>query len=167
MRLATALAAICTFTASASALAQAPDFQGQHNDWRVFTRGSGAERICYAVSRPTDSRPGDVDHGDVYFFVSTWASGAAREQPSFLAGYELRADNPPRASVGSDRVSMYVDENEGFVEEPREESRLIDAMRRGATMRVEAASARGTNTAYTFSLSGVTAALRQASELCR
>ena len=40
-------------------------------------------------------------------------------------------------------------------------------MRRGATMRIEAVSARGTNTAYTFSLSGVTAALRQAGELCR
>ena len=62
---------------------------------------------------------------------------------------------------------MYVDEREGFVEEPREEARLIEAMRRGATMRVEAVSSRGTNTAYTFSLSGVTAALRQANDLCR
>ncbi|HCY56464.1 MAG TPA: hypothetical protein DF715_13410 [Oceanicaulis sp.] len=167
MRLALASAALCALAVCAPSLAQAPDFQGQHNDWRVFTRGSGAERICYAVSRPTDSRPGTVDHGDVYFFVSSWANGAAREQPSFLAGYELRADNPPRASVGSDRVGMYVDEREGFVEEPREEARLVDAMRRGATMRIEAVSARGTNTAYTFSLSGVTAALRQAGELCR
>ena len=88
------------------------------------------------------------------FFVSSWANDAAREQPSFLAGYELRADNPPRASVGSDRVMMYVAEREGFVEEPREEARLVNAMRRGATMRLEAVSARGTNTAYTFSLSG-------------
>ena len=110
MRLALASAALCALAVCAPSLAQAPDFQGQHNDWRVFTRGSGAERICYAVSRPTDSRPGTVDHGDVYFFVSSWANGAAREQPSFLAGYELRADNPPRASVGSDRVGMYVDE---------------------------------------------------------
>jgi hypothetical protein len=167
MRPALALAALCALAVSAPALAQAPDFQGQHNDWRVFTRGSGAERICYAVTRPSDSRPGDVDHGDVYFFVSSWANGAAREQPSFIAGYELRADNPPRASVGSDRVTMYVSDREGFVEEPRDEARLVDAMRRGATMRLEAVSARGTNTAYTFSLSGVTAALRQASELCR
>lgn len=167
MRLVSALAVLAALAASAAANAQTPDFQGQHNDWRVFTRGSGAERICYAVSRPSDARPGDVAHGDVYFFVSTWANGSAREQPSFLAGYELRADNPPRASVGSDRVMMYTSEREGFVEEPRDEARLIDAMRRGATMRVEAVSARGTNTAYTFSLSGVTAALRQVNELCR
>ncbi|MFC4725824.1 invasion associated locus B family protein [Glycocaulis abyssi] len=167
MRLALPAIVFCALALGAPSFAQAPDFHGQHNDWRVFTRGSGEERICYAVTRPTDSRPGTVDHGDVYFFVSSWANGAAREQPSFLAGYELRADNPPRASVGSDRVSMYVDEREGFVEEPREEARLVDAMRRGATMRIEAVSARGTNTAYTFSLSGVTAALRQTGELCR
>ncbi len=146
--------------------AQAPDFRGQHNDWRVFTRGTGAERVCYAVTRPTESRPGDVAHGEVYFFVSSWASGAAREQPSFMAGYELRPDNPPRASVGNDRVTFFVSEQEGFVEERRDETRLVDAMRRGATMRVEAVSARGTNTAYIFSLSGITAALRQVGELC-
>ena len=146
--------------------AQAPDFRGQHNDWRVFTRGTGAERVCYAVTRPTESRPGDVAHGEVYFFVSSWASGAAREQPSFMAGYELRPDNPPRANVGNDRVTFFVSEQEGFVEERRDETRLVDAMRRGATMRVEAVSARGTNTAYIFSLSGITAALRQVGELC-
>lgn len=146
--------------------AQAPDFRGQHNDWRVFTRGTGAERVCYAVTRPAESRPGDVAHGEVYFFVSSWASGAAREQPSFMAGYELRPDNPPRASVGNDRVTFFVSEQEGFVEERRDETRLVDAMRRGATMRVEAVSARGTNTAYIFSLSGITAALRQVGELC-
>ena len=66
MRLATAFAALCAFAVSTPALAQAPDFQGQHHDWRVFTRGSGAERVCYAVTRPTDSRPGTVDHGQAF-----------------------------------------------------------------------------------------------------
>lgn len=154
------------FLVTSPAAAQAPDFRGQHNDWRVFTRGTGPERVCYAVTRPTESRPGDVAHGEVYFFVSSWASGAAREQPSFMAGYELRPDNPPRASIGNDRVTFFVSDQEGFVEERRDETRLVDAMRRGATMRVEAVSARGTNTAYIFSLSGITAALRQVGELC-
>lgn len=149
-----------------AAAAQAPQFQQQHGDWRVFTRGTGDARVCYATVRPSDSRPGDVAHGDVYFMVASWASRAASEQPSFLAGYDLRPDNPPVARVGSDRAVMYVSEREGFIEEGADERRLIDAMRRGADMRVEATSARGTATAYTFSLAGVTAALRQVGELC-
>ncbi|MCH8488569.1 MAG: hypothetical protein LAT81_01400 [Oceanicaulis sp.] len=144
-----------------------PVFRNAHNAWRVFTRGEGNERICYAVSRPTESLPANVAHGEVFFFVSSWASGAAREQPSFLAGYPLRPDSPPRARVGSDRFTMFVSQSEGFVELERDSARLVTAMRQGAVMRVEATSERGTATVYEFSLSGVTAALRQVGELCR
>ena len=42
----------------------------------------------------------------------------------------------------------------------------VRAMRRGSDMRVEATSNRGTATAYTFSLLGVTAALEQVDDLC-
>lgn len=167
-RIAAASAAlmIAAILPAGAVAAQEPQFHQEHGEWRVFTRGSGEERVCYATSRPTDSRPADVEHGDVYFMVATWASGAATEQPSFLAGYELRADNPPVARVGSDAATMYVSEREGFLEEGSEERDLVSAMRAGSNMRVEAASGRGTQTAYTFSLSGVTAALRQVGELC-
>lgn len=144
-----------------------PVFRNAHNAWRVFTRGEGNERICYAVSRPSESLPANVAHGEVFFFVSSWASGAAREQPSVLAGYPLRPDSPPRARVGSDRFTMYVSQSEGFIELERDAARLVTAMRQGSAMRVEATSDRGTATVYEFSLSGVTAALRQVGELCR
>ncbi len=163
--------AAALFASASPALAQdnaasAPQFQGEHRDWRVFTRGSGEDRVCYALARPEDSRPASVDHGDVYFLVSTWASGAAEEQPSFLAGYGLRPESPPEARVGSSRFQMYVSGREGFLEELGDEARLVRAMRRGADMRVEATSERGTATAYVFSLMGVTAALQQVEDLC-
>ncbi|MFW5660461.1 MAG: invasion associated locus B family protein [Oceanicaulis sp.] len=165
-----AFAALLTSAAlAAPAAAQSggePVFQGGHQDWRVFTRGEGDSRVCYATSRPSESLPASVDHGEVYFLVSTWANGAADEQPSFLAGYALRPASPPRVRVGADRFTMFVSEQEGFVEEARDEARLVDAMKRGSSMRVEAMSARGTATAYEFSLSGVTAALQKVEDLC-
>ena len=159
-----------SFATSTAVIAQdsssEPEFQGTHNDWRVFSRGADGERVCYALSRPTESLPANVEHGEVFFLISSWRSGAAEEQPNFLAGYALRPDSPPRLRVGSDRFEMFVSEQEGFLEVPSDESRLVRAMRRGSTMRVEATSARGTATAYTFSLSGVTAALRQVEQIC-
>ena len=143
----TALCATPAFAQNEEATASStpePVFQGEHSDWRVFVRGEGPDRVCYAISSPTDSRPANVDHGDVYFLVATWASGVAEEQPSFLAGYALRPASPPRTRVGSDSFSMYVSEQEGFIENLRDESRLVDAMRRGSSMRVEAMSDRGT-----------------------
>lgn len=161
-----AAASALALAAAPCVVAQEPVFQGAHQDWRVMTRGEGAERVCYALATPREALPSNVDHGDVFFLVASWASGAAEEQPSFMAGYALRADSPPRARIGSDRYTMFVSEQEGFLEEPRDEDRLVDAMRRGANLRVEAVSARGTATVYEFSLSGVTAALREIGSLC-
>lgn len=168
MRLAFAsLVCLAAFTAPATAQSgPEPAFQGAHTDWRVFTRGEGSSKICYALSQPVEALPASVDHGDVFFLVSSWADGAAREQPSFIAGYALKPQTPPRTRVGSDRFTMFVSEQEGFIEQPGDEDRLVRAMRRGASMRVEAMSLRGTATVYEFSLSGVSAALDSVQALC-
>ena len=144
----------------------APKVEGTFNDWKVYTRDSGGERICYALTQPSQKLPGNVKHGDVYFMVANWKSGAAKEQPSLLVGYDLKPTSPPRARVGSTKVTLYTSENEAFVEAGTDEKKLVTQMRKGATMRVEAVSQRGTATSYEFSLKGVTAALRKAKSLC-
>jgi invasion protein IalB len=168
--LAAALGGATALAGAGEAAAQSqpePVFQGTHTDWRVFTRGEGSAKICYALSQPGESLPANVEHGDVFFLVSTWADGSASEQPNFLAGYPLKPESPPRVRVGSDRYTMFVSDQEGFLEEAEDEDQLVRAMRRGSTMRVDAVSARGTATVYEFSLSGVTAALDAAESLCR
>jgi len=95
-----------------------------------------------------------------------WRSGAAKEQPSFLAGYPLKKTSSPEARVGSAKYKMFVAENEGFIESNSEERGLVSKMRAGATMNVKAVSARGTNVSYSFSLKGVTAALKKAKAAC-
>jgi invasion protein IalB len=42
-----------------------------------------------------------------------------------------------------------------------EEPQMVSAIRKGADMLVEATSRRGTATSYSYSLSGITAALKQ------
>jgi invasion protein IalB len=162
-----ALATVATASAASAQSAAEPVFQGAHTDWRVFTRGEGAAKICYALSQPSEALPSNVEHGDVFFLVSSWADGSADDQPNFLAGYALKPESPPRVRIGSDRHTMFVSDQEGFLEEAEDEDQLVRAMRRGSTMRVDAVSLRGTATVYEFSLSGVSAALDAAERLCR
>lgn len=145
----------------------APQFRGEYSEWRVFTRQSDAGLICYALSRPRDSAPRSHSHGNVYFLVSSWQSGVVEGQPSLLVGYDLLPTSPPRVSVGSSRYDMFVDGQEGFLDDLEDEPALLRAMRRGSTMRLTAtATEDGVATSYEFSLSGVTAALRRVGELC-
>lgn len=150
----------------ALAQADAPKLQGTFGDWQTYTRFDGAEQICYVLTKAESKSPSSVRHGEIYFMVANWKNGAASEQPSFLAGYELMVTNPPTARVGNQRYRMYADQNEGFIEEASQEQELVQAMREGSDMRIDAMSKRGTNVSYTFSLKGVTAALKRAKDSC-
>ena len=159
------IAAISSLLLAAPALA-APKSEGKFNDWTVYTTTDGSERICYVLTEARSKVPGNVTHGDVYFMVANWKSGAASEQPSLITGYPLKPNSPPRARVGSTRITMYTSDNEAFVEASSDEKQLVRQMRKGSTLQVNAVSQRGTATSYEFSLKGVTAALRKAKSLC-
>ncbi len=161
------LAAFLLALSPTIALAAEPQQVATYRDWMVFTYDTGSDVICYAVTEPQDVSPSSARHGDVFFSVSTWKSGAATNQPSFMAGYDLQDGSEPTVRVGSDRWEMFSAEKEGFIEAVSEENRLIGAMRRGREMRVSATSARSTATNYTFSLLGITAALERAEQACR
>ncbi|MEO1242752.1 MAG: invasion associated locus B family protein [Pseudomonadota bacterium] len=153
--------------AGGAALAQQPEAKATYKDWSVFVREADGQKICFVATEATDKSPKSVNHGDVFFLVATWASGAATEQPSLMTGYALNAKPEPTVRIGSDKWDMYVSENEAFIEAADEETRLIRAMRRGADMRIGAVSQRGTATSYVISLRGVSAALDRAKSECR
>ncbi|MEO1135982.1 MAG: invasion associated locus B family protein [Pseudomonadota bacterium] len=169
-RLSVVLAALSGLTASflgVSASAQQPEAKATYRDWSVFVRETDGDKVCFAATEAADKSPKSVNHGDVFFLIATWQSGAAREQPSLMTGYTLNARPEPTLRIGSDRWEMYTSENEAFIEASSEESRLIRAMREGADMRVSAVSQRGTATSYIISLRGVSAALDRAAQECR
>ena len=152
--------------ASPAALAQEPRAVATFKDWSVFVKDVDGDRICFAAAEASDKSPKSVNHGDVFFLVATWKSGAAKEQPSLMTGYAIDQKPEPTVRIGSDRWEMYSSENEAFIESGDEEDRLIRAMRRGADMRVSAVSTRGTATSYVVSLRGVTAALERVEREC-
>lgn len=136
-------------------------------DWSVFVQETGTDRICFAAAEASDKSPKSVNHGDIFFLVASWKSGAATNQPSFRVGYNLQEASSPTVRIGSEKWDMYVSENEAFIESAASEQSLVSAMRKGADMKIGAMSSRGTATSYVVSLSGVSAALDRAKEACR
>ena len=160
-----------TFATLATALVApaafgAPSAIGRYDDWTVFTETVEGETLCYAATEATDMAPKAANHGDVWFFVSNWGSGQARSQPSLKVGYELRADLPARATVGRSGGTMYGVGREAFAQD-RDDSDIVDALRRGSELHVEAVSSRNTQVSYHFSLSGSADAIDKAASLCR
>ena len=163
----TTLSGLATVFSTDVAMAQQPEARATFKDWSVFVREAGGDKICFAATEAEDKSPKSVNHGDVFFLIATWKSGAAREQPSLMTGYALNGKPEPTLRIGSDKWDMYASDNEAFIEASSEESRLIRAMRQGADMRISAVSQRGTATSYVISLRGVSAALDRATAECR
>lgn len=144
----------------------APSAIGRYNDWTVYEDTVGGTRICFAATEATDKAPKSATHGDVWFYVTNWANGAARGQPSLKVGYELRPDLPAKARIGRSVWPMFNNQNEAFAED-EDDPRIVRALKRGSELRVEAVSARNTAVAYHFSLRGSSSAIDRAAAACR
>lgn len=160
------LALIAALLAAAPAASAQSKAIGRYNDWRVYTEGEGRSMICFATVEASDKAPKSAEHGEVVFYVTAWKSGAASNQPSLRVGYTLRADIAPAAIVGRERFPMYASGPEAFVKDNRDSS-LVEALKKGSELRVEAASVKDARTAYHFSLKGSREAIDKARALCK
>ncbi|MEQ3745540.1 MAG: invasion associated locus B family protein [Henriciella sp.] len=143
-----------------------PSVVNQYKDWVVFTEDSGREKLCYAATKATDMAPKSADHGDVWFYVSNWQSGKARNQPSLKVGYDLRGDLPGKAKIGRSDWSLFGVGREAFAQDG-DDTALVRQLKRGRELRVEATSNRNTRVTYHFSLSGSSSAIERAASVCR
>jgi invasion protein IalB len=161
------LAALIALTLAAAPAASAQSKAiGRYSDWRVYTEGEGRSMVCFATVEANDKAPKAAEHGDVVFYVTTWKSGAAASQPSLRVGYSLRSDIAPAAVIGRDRFPMYASGPEAFVKDNRD-SALVEALKKGSELRVEAVSVKDARMAYHFSLKGSREAIDKARTLCR
>lgn len=146
----------------AIALAQAPQPIKQHKAWGAYSyKDAKAGKICYILSIPTAKEPADRDHGDVFFLVSQKPNGGEGFEPQVEVGYPLKDDSTVTVTVDGKKFDMFVKGNNAWLKDLASEPKLVAAMQAGSRMKVTGQSRRGTITSYTYSLSGVTAALSE------
>lgn len=158
------LACVSLLAAAAPALAQSATKIGQHNAWGTYSYQSNNGKVCYVLTVPTAKQPANLDHGDIFFFVSQKPGQNVSYEPQFIASYDFQTDSKVQVSVGDKTYSMFTRGKSAWMENAAEEPQLIAAMRAGADMKVQARSGRGNETSYAFSLRGITAALESISD---
>lgn len=159
-----ALAVSAVLLSALSASAQ-PTRIKQFDAWGVYSYGKGSGKSCYVLSVPTSQLPTNVNHGDNFFLVAP-QSGASPFMPQAIMGYNVKEGSRITLTIGNDSFTLVPKDHAAWVRDPAREPALVAAMRGGSDMTLKATSARGTDTTYTYSLKGVTAAL-QAVRNCR
>ena len=169
-----------------------PALVASYGDWSVYQSISGKNRICYALATPKERAPEDAKRDPAYAFISERPSERVRNEVSFVMGYEVggaEAEKPakdpkdkkkpdakdkkaraeaagPTATVGEAAFDLLPKGSDLWVKNPAQESQLIDEMRKGAQLKITAASKKGNATIDTYSLSGFKQAIERALKDC-
>lgn len=148
------------------AQAQDPTLLGTHGDWEAYRFEANGQVTCYILSKPTKLLPTNRKHGDVFFFLTARPAENVTSEPSVLVGYPFKPDSQVTVDVDGKKFQLFTKEDGAWVESSADEQQLVAAMRAGRRMTVSGTSARGTNTEYEFSLSGVTAGSNRLTSGC-
>ena len=153
---------------------------GTFNNWTAWTGSDDNGKICYISSTPQDLQPTTLDHGDINFFVidrekapvfSADGSTVTGYQPmkgevQAQMGYDVKPDGNLSATIDGKAYQMRAAGKTMWLYAAADEAGFVEGMKAGRQLIVKSTSARGNDTTYTFSLSGVTAAINEARKSC-
>ncbi len=151
---------------AAAAAPSGPTRIQQFNAWGAYSYTSGANKVCYVLSVPAEKSPAKLDHGDNFFLVTQRPGQNISYEPQVMVGYALKAGSKVKVTVDTKSYTMFIKDKSAWLENAAEEPALVAALKSGHSLKVDAVSSRGTPTSYTYSLSGISAALKQI-ETCK
>jgi invasion protein IalB len=153
------------------ALAQtAPKSLGTFDSWIAIELPEKANKVCYMVARPAKSQPDGAKRGDILLTITHRPAAKQRDEVSFQSGYPYKAGTPVTVEVEKKKFEMFTrpetDPEGAWARDAAMDKALVEAMRGGNTAVVKGVSARGTETADSFSLAGFSKAYAEIGKAC-
>jgi hypothetical protein len=151
---------------AAEVCAQTVELVETQGAWGLYADSATPKQVCFLAAQPQATEPAGANRGPIYFYISAWPKDGVKAEPSVKVGYPVAPNKEMTVTIGADTFKLFVKGERGFISDPNEEQKLVEAMKKGTTAVVKATSARGTNTTDTYALSGLNAALQKMAETC-
>jgi invasion protein IalB len=154
---------------AAAAPAPQPTLLGQFGDWGAYTASPGGKKVCFALAKPANSKttPPNRPRDPTYMFISSRPAEKVRDEVSIIFGYGFKPNADASIEVSGAAYAMYTQADGAWVKNAAEETRLVDAMRKGADLTVKGTSAKGTASTDVYSLRGLPEALNRVGQECK
>jgi TIR domain/Invasion associated locus B (IalB) protein len=146
-----------------------PTFLDQFGDWGAYTASSGGEKVCFALAKPASSKsnPPNRPRDPAYMLISSIPAKKVRDEVSIIFGYGFKPNADASIEISGAAYAMYTQAGGAWIKNPAEETRLVDAMRRGTDLTVKGTSAKGTASTDVYSLRGLPEALNRVRQECK
>ena len=111
--------------------AQALQLKETYKDWAVYVHEKDTSKTCFAISKPKDMAPKDVNRGDVFFYVSSWPGDKVNNEISIKVGYPLDGGSVPSAIIGADQFNLFAEGDKAFIADETVEVNLVTGDEKG------------------------------------
>lgn len=151
---------------SLAALGEGAAVTGTFGAWSLYTSESATHKICFAAAAPDEKKPVTANRATALFYISAWPKDGIRTEVSIKLGYPVKAGSAVTVTIGPDTFKLFAKDERAFVADTTQELKLIEAMKTGSKLTVQANSERGTGTTDVYSLSGLSQALDTMARTC-
>ena len=165
MRRAVRAASFAAALSCSSAWAENPTLLEKYKEWSAYA-APGTPKVCFALSQPKQSTPKGAKRGPIFFYISRWPADGVQNEVSVKMGYPFGEGAKVTANIGGTKFELFTKDEGAFVEKTEAEANLVEAMKKGSTMKIDGKSARGTATSDTYSLEGLSDALDRIAKEC-
>lgn len=135
--------------------------------WTLLADGASPHSLCFITSEPTQKDPDSATREAPRLYVSSWPKEGIKAEVSVRMGFPVKASAGASARVGDAPFVLIGAQDRLFVKDATAELKLIDAMKKGADLKAEATSERGTKVTDTYALQGLSQALARMQDVCR
>lgn len=139
---------------------------GTFGDWTLLTDASTPHEFCFVTSEPRATLPKGASRDAPRAYVSAWPKDGIRGEVSFRMGFPVKKSGEGKATVAPAAFALFGSGDRVFVSDATQELKLVEAMKKGNALTVEATSERGTLVTDTYSLAGLGQALKKLQESC-
>ena len=140
------------------------------SDWTLYSNEDGGGKVCFLAAVPAQTQPAGLARAAAVAFISAWPKDGVKSEISFKIGFPVKKATEPIAGVIGQIASSYklfVKDDRAFVADATQELKLLDALKKGSKLTVQATSGDGTTVIDTYSLQGFTAGLQALAAGCR
>ncbi|TBW40077.1 hypothetical protein EYW49_05270 [Siculibacillus lacustris] len=153
--------------AAAAPAAGSPMLLLESKDWKAITAAGQKGKICFALTEPQKMEPPTLNHGKVYFFLTTRPAESVRNEPMLQVGYTLKEGSKVVLDVDGRKFQMFTRGDSAWLDNNVEPAGLIDALKKGKKLTATGTSGRGNPTNYAFSIAGLSGALDAVAKECK
>jgi invasion protein IalB len=160
-----ALFILAASTVLAAAPSRGAELLGSYDDWHAYVENTSGGKVCFVMSQPTDREPEGLKRGPGYLFITARPKEKVDNEVSVMLGFPAKASGDAVAGVANAKFKFFTDGENGWTEDS-DGDEIVAAMRKGDELTLRAVSTRGNTNVDTYSLKGVTAALKRIDEAC-